>query len=212
MQEEPNEYLAISHKITVTLSTEILLDEYAVSVEDLWKEGYTIISDGSYDAVVVAQIRVREFPNRLRELMSIGWADWLDMFDGDTYQAGIRADEVMEDLDFLGVLQDGSLFLFEDLHVHPRFRGQNVGLRLIRHLLVVLNRANGDFAILFANPRNSIYGDNDETCIDNKYALARYYERAGFTVYGEDDAILMEIHMGSVDEGEFADEVSPCEE
>lgn len=196
VQEEAPDLYPTVHHIKIKLSIDGLLeDDSTIIPQKLQEQGFCVIEQDSDQWIEVASILVREFPERHRELMEMSWTDWLDAFDGDTYSVGLRADEVLEHQYCPYTLQDGSLFLFEDLHVHPRFRGQNIGLRLIRHLLVVLRRADGDLAILFANPRNSIYGDNSAR-IDNKRALAQYYERAGFTIVREDGAVLMEAHMG----------------
>jgi len=196
-KDSGEDYEPIGHTVEVVLPLEFLLETNPTLTQvELRKHGY-LVTEGSDPEICVAEIFVREFPSRWREEMGVSWADWLDAYDGDAYQAGIRADEVDDSMLYDLALLDGSLFLFDRLHVHPLFRKQGIGARLTKHLSFVLAKSTGDFAIILASPTDSIYENGDESRIPDGYSLAKYYERAGFTrVEERDGVILLEAHIG----------------
>ena len=54
-------------------------------------------------------------------------------------------------------LIDGSLFLIRQLEVHPAFRGQRIGARLLLHALLKLGRGTGDVAVGLVKPIRSMF-------------------------------------------------------
>lgn len=58
----------------------------------------------------------------------------------------------MLDDDGIFALSGGSLLLCHRLEVHPAFRGQQIGLRLLTHGLWFLHRSDADRAVLEAVP------------------------------------------------------------
>lgn len=150
---------------------------------------------------VVARLTCQEFVAADRWTLGVTWHEWLDQYDSETSLVGAAADVIHEDEDSLALVF-GSLVYLQRLEVHPRFRGQRIGLRLIGHTLLSLSRAEGDTAVMLVRPVESSF-DPDENAKPTRRAarrLVNYYRRIGFEyVYPEpfrDELVVLAARFG----------------
>jgi GNAT superfamily N-acetyltransferase len=150
--------------------------------------------------IVVARLRITEFPTEWKERIGVSWLEWLDAYDGDHLVVGERAEEKYWDDDSLLF---GSLFYIERVDVHPKFRGEKLGLDLISHSLWYLSRNGSGPIFLIARPMKSVLCEEDKEYKDT-IKLVNYYKGLGFREIKKLDsgAYLMECSLG-----EFRDQV-----
>lgn len=128
------------------------------------------------DAFVAARLEAQEYPVHM---VNYG-AGWYACLDGGG-NAGL-----WYALGRWGPRQEGSLFWLKTLGVHPRLRGQQLGLYLTAHALWELHRTSEDLAVLEVGTPVTIYGkpEDEPKRRGGLRKLARYYERLGFTSLG----------------------------
>jgi len=161
----------------------------------------------------IARLEVRECPRIVCDALADGdWLRWLDAV-GDDGRTGIAElvgeftsedNEQNEELGLEFPLLDGSLFWLRQLGVHPAFRGQRIGARLMAHAMWALHRAVGDLAVLEAHPTKTVFDAEEPTgtTVDTIARLVAYYERVGFlrSRPGQpigDRAVAMHVQFGA---------------
>jgi GNAT superfamily N-acetyltransferase len=139
--------------------------------------------------VVPARLDVLELTDRVRQEGGRSWWDWFDQAGDD--ELGEIAHTIAkhdDDGEYGLALIGGAAYYFTDLDVHPAFRGQHLGARLLAHatwLLVCecdnigLLRASPKVHGLFDPPREGT-NEPDAVPIEQHHALTRYYERVGY--------------------------------
>ncbi|WP_260870913.1 GNAT family N-acetyltransferase [Paenibacillus xylanexedens] len=155
------------------------------------------------DQIVVARLEVTEFPNEWKEEMRGSWFCWLDVLDGDYAVIGERADRIVNEDIYGEVLEYGNLYYIQRLDVHPEFRGQEVGLKLIQHTFkYMLRNANG-IVFVIAKPMKSKLSKKSDV-FRSSIRLSNYYKRCGFKRIrdGSTKSIVMEacieeLHLDS---------------
>ena len=191
----------ISHVIDVTISH----DELEIGEEEWWaKLTATFRPEGSEgeEWVRIASAQIDEFPARFSWDLNTSWFNWLDSMDADLAVVGELADELMEHDDSLALIC-GSLLYLRSVDVHPAFRGQQVGARLVAHALWSLSRSTGDVATLLAKPVRSEFREREPDCSAAAIRrLAGYYRRMGFERsrprerFRDNGAVLMHARIG----------------
>ena len=151
--------------------------------------------------LIVARLTMAQLNSRYRDLVGTSWHEWLDSIDSDLAWVGSFLDEAADDpeeyeCDLIG----GALFHIYNVGVHPAFRGQNVGLRLIAHALVITSAGLNDAATLIAAdaPNGWDQRERDQTRT-RANALARHYARLGFSAVDKSEHganILMYAPVG----------------
>jgi GNAT superfamily N-acetyltransferase len=140
-------------------------------------------SVGPYDSpeVTIGRLTVGEYPDRFRydraQRSVVSWFEWLD---ADGTELGALADKAEDDVRFNFAPGDGSLFWFVRLGVHPAFRRQHLGARLLAHALWVLPRHSEDLALMKVMPIECMFGGPPP--VRTRAAilrLTRYYQRLG---------------------------------
>lgn len=131
----------------------------------------------------LAYLEVAELPSHIVNQASF-WADACDMM-GDTLRWGIDiVDNISEGFDVWHeqALVEGALIWPRVLGVHPRARGQDLGIRLLAHALWALHRSSDDVAILEAAAISTYFDGKAkvEQTPASFRALCRYYGRLGF--------------------------------
>ncbi len=187
----------IAHSISIVLTrdeVEDTLHERGGSAEAAWQGLETFVTERTREQfangeLVVAVLRVEEFPVRIRSDLGLSWFLWLDAIDSDTAVAGTVADEIQEARDSFALL-DGSLFYIRGLSVHPAFGGQQLGARLVAHALWAMQRSTGDTTVLLAKPTENYFTAGEPACgVREIRRLVRYYERMGFVRAEPDERI-----------------------
>lgn len=190
----------ISHVIDVTISD----DELEIGEEWWAKLTATIRPEGSdgEEWVRIASAQIDEFPARFSWDLKTSWFNWLDSMDGDLAVVGELADELMEHDGSLALIC-GSLLYLRSVDVHPAFRGQQIGARLVAHALWSLSRSTGDVAALLAKPVRSEFREGEPDCSAAAIRrLAGYYRRMGFERsrprerFRDNGAVLMHARIG----------------
>jgi len=201
---------AIRIEFEVLLTREVIdngVDKASVS-RRVWKNLATLVPGGleqrfrKREQFLVAFLNVDEFP------VDWGFADdWLERLDSVDADCGSLA-PMVESLhrkakrDFWFSFTSGSLFHMRRLEVHPSFRGQQIGGRLLLHALAQVGRSIGDVAVLNAVPIRTLF----ENCPADQRAkavraLVRYYRRIGFKRWGrgsikDGDSVPMYARFG----------------
>ena len=142
------------------------------------------------DRLLVARLEVAEHREIICQTLCGGsWFEYLDAIgdDGGTLMTGIVVDlagydkPIDEDRDGMPPLIEGSLFWFRSLGLHPAFRGQNIGARLLAHALFHLHRCEFDLAVLEAFPMKTIFDSKvPPRTVAAVRKLVSYYEWVGF--------------------------------
>ena len=134
-------------------------------------------------AVIIGRLTIGEYPDYLRCDCSgrpgISWFDWLD---GEGTELGAIADRTQHQARYEFAPSQGSLFWCKRRSVHPAFRGQHLGARLLAHALWTLPRRVEDLALMEVMPMDGEFGGPPP--VRTRAAilgLARYYERLGLT-------------------------------
>ncbi|WP_260871281.1 N-acetyltransferase [Paenibacillus sp. Y412MC10] len=173
------EYQPIYHTISVVVSMEQIDMECTLTqeVENQLKEKYYL--EENEDQLVVARLEITEFPNEWKEEMGDSWFNWLDALDGDYAVIGERADRIVNEDIYGEAFEYGSLYYIQRLDVHPEFRGQEVGLKLIQHTFkYMLRNANG-MVFLIAKPMKSKLSKKSNV-FKSSSRLSNYYKKCGF--------------------------------
>ena len=192
--ETDYEYGRIEHNLRLVISWKVLSEQIPnLSIEELKQLGY-LLSGESEPVVIIAEIFVKEYPARWRQNMGICWSEWLSRFDEDSKAIGIRADEVAVNALYGNALNEGSVYILDRLDVHPKFRGQRIGMHLCRYVLEIVPKCSSDMIFLLADPIDSKYENGNSNCITDLNRLAEYYAAAGFSFVRiqPDEQILME--------------------
>lgn len=137
--------------------------------------------------VVVARLTMAQLNSRHRDVLRTSWHEWLDSIDGDLAWVGSFLDHATEEPDeYESDLIGGALFHIYNVGVHPAFRGQDVGLRLIAHALLNASTGLNDAATLIAaDAPNGWDGRGRDQTRARARALARHYARLGFSEVDE---------------------------
>jgi len=169
----------IFHFVELVSSLSLLRDEYRFdeNTEKTLQEKYLI--DSERDQLVLAKLCITEFPDAWRQEIGESWFDWLDAIDADHAVIGARADQIENEDLFDDPFLFGSLFFIYRLDVHPSFRRNKTGIKLIQHTFKYLIRDASGMAFLIAKPMKSTFTNCNEQFIDSK-RLARYYSSIGF--------------------------------
>jgi len=173
------DYQPICHTISVVVSMESIELECKLTDEGEKHIKTRYHFDDQEDQIVIARLEITEFPNEWKVEMDTSWFYWLDALDGDHAVIGNRADEIVHDDLYENAFQGGSLYYLERLDVHPDFRGNKLGLKLIQHTFkYMLRNANG-IVLLIAKPMKSALSKDTGT-FKNSSRLSNYYKRCGF--------------------------------
>lgn len=140
--------------------------------------------------LIIARLRVIEFPAAHRYDVGERWVVVLSDFDVEGSEIAVMVEELYE-ADDNTCLLDGGLFFMVRLDVHPAFRGQQIGARLIGSALWQLHRSGGDVAALLAKPVACDFGGEQKPPVTVRAIrrLVRYYERMGFKAWDSGDPI-----------------------
>ncbi|MDB4893579.1 MAG: hypothetical protein JWL61_5434 [Gemmatimonadetes bacterium] len=154
-------------------------DAYPVKASDSRDEGFR----DNADEIWLAHLSIAEIPSHIVEQTS-SWADTCDML-GDTLRWGMDIVESIADnvgRPYGQALVEGALLWPQRLGVHPRARGQDIGIKLLAHALWALHRSRSDVAILEAAATTTYFDQVEkiEQTPESFRALCRYYGRLGF--------------------------------
>jgi ribosomal protein S18 acetylase RimI-like enzyme len=150
--------------------------------------GYALGSWRGDRELLVADVSVDEVPARLVAEAVGSWPQYLE----DVYAAPeltdviVRSMEVDDGRTLRHPLRDGgSLLSLSQLQVHPKLRGQALGLRLVAHAMWELVRHPGDLAVLQAHPTETIFDAWEErqrhrVKAEDVQRVVDYFERLGF--------------------------------
>lgn len=131
--------------------------------------------------VIVATTEIQQFPSRFQEGDDTVWSEWLDSIDSDLSWVGCIADRIRDRSENGELLSGGHLFYISKLNVHPRFRGQKIGLRLLAHALLAVSHSTHDVTILIATDLPGLWDPRPrEQTRKRAQSLARYYQQLGF--------------------------------
>lgn len=137
----------------------------------------------SEEEIRIAYLTIGELPVH----MAAPGDDWWEILDalGDTLRDVSEIIEALRNDDARGVgsgaLLSGALIWPRLLGVHPRARGQRIGLQLLAHGLWALHRSTCDLAVLEAAAvRTEFDADEPEQSPESFRALCRHYARLGF--------------------------------
>lgn len=187
----------IFHTLKLVVSLDLIKEEYEYIEEELL-EKYWI--DKERNLLIIAKLRMTEFPNTWREIMGDSWSYWLDAVDGDHHVIGCRADEIIERELYDEPFDNGSLFYIQDLDVHESFKGEDLDVQLLRYTFQsFLHNATGMIFVIpqkvdKGNPRNDI---NSSIKIIKDAEMIKQYEKCGFvrTFNSEIQDMIMEIEV-----------------
>lgn len=170
------EMSVISHRVRIVCSLELFYDEYEVTaeIEKQLHQKYKI--DSSLNMIEIAELEITEFPNEWKDRMKFAWGYWLDALDGDHAVIGTRADEIEERNLYDNPLELGDLFYIRTLLVHPRFRGNKLGIRLIQYTFNYLIRDRIGMVFVIAQEPYSEERKRNRRPLE----LVKYYESIGF--------------------------------
>jgi GNAT superfamily N-acetyltransferase len=138
-------------------------------------------------AILAGRLEVYEWMELQRSKQRASWYDLLD-FDHDSASLAEFVSDIVEDTrgDYDMALVEGSLYLIKDLQVHPPFRGQCLGLRLMAHAIQALNRSGSDVFVCQAMPMPSMFEAqpaNPGRDRESVKRLAAYYRQLGFRTW-----------------------------
>jgi GNAT superfamily N-acetyltransferase len=177
------------HTLEVRLRRDDFDSDEAPNDLPLWSAiaelpGMEVVNDDTYccAAAVVARLSIRQYPDHLREALGLTWEEWLEEMEEDV--AGALADAITES--HPDSLWGGTLYHFRDLQVHPEFRGQHLGARLLAHALWMLLSGPRDLAVMYAMPMPDRFqrdGTEPPRDPDAVKRLTRYYRRLGLHVW-----------------------------
>lgn len=141
--------------------------------------GRRILPESGERALVVGWLEVVEVSSHVRETMCTSWFEAFDQFGSNV---GEIAETIYNDQEgtYGCSLFGGSFFWFRQMHVHPLFRGRDIGAKLLSHALWLLVK-DESVAGLEIGPLKSAYDDVEPERSDELVdGLARYYARCGF--------------------------------
>jgi len=212
---ESYEYGRFQHRVEAVILRECIEERGRKGVENAptWKE---LVSLGSPETqpylsdedpgFVVARLEIEEHPRITKHRLRSTWGAWLRAVDstsaliGDVLDRMEGEDAGNEATDRL----DGSLFHIRTVAVHPAFRGQAIGRRLIAHTLWTMHRGYGDVAMILLfpgfNPLDPSASQPDQSASAVR-KLCRYYQKLGFrrSVAGRalgHEAVPMHVFFG----------------
>lgn len=180
---EPNfepDLSMITHRIRIIASLDLFIEEYNVTeeIKDQLKQQYKLNEEEN--SIEIAKVTITEFPNEWKEHMEVTWFYWLDALDGDHAVIGSRADEILDRELYEDPFDLGSLFYVQSLKVHPLFRGNKLGIKLIEYAFKYLIRtSNGMIFVIAEEPITSVF--KEQSSANKSTGLVRYYEKSGFT-------------------------------
>ncbi|MFF2484608.1 GNAT family N-acetyltransferase [Paenibacillus sp. NPDC058071] len=192
-----NEYSPISHSVKIVYPFESIELDYPLTedIENQIKAKYHVEDD----QIIIARLEITEFPDEWKEEMETSWFEWLDALDGDHAIVGARADQIVNDDIYEEDFDFGSLYYIQRLDVHPNFRGEGIGIKLINHSFKYLLRNAQGIVFLIAKPMQSRLS---KTQIDfnSSSRLSKYYRRCGFKRVSKErsKSILMEAQVHKI--------------
>lgn len=130
--------------------------------------------------LVVAECVVYIYPEWLRNQMRANWAYWLDATSDIAADIGVAIERLeRRRTQSLGLWN--RLIMIDRIAVHPAFRGQWVGARLLAHAILDRFSGMGDVVAFGAYPmHNPFDGATPLLSEGSVRSLVRYYQRLGF--------------------------------
>lgn len=145
------------------------------------------------ERLVVAQLEIEEYPAHFYERQ-----DWRYITDVDSEgdELGNMLDELIdEDRDYTDgfSLNEGAFLWPRTLAVHPKLRGQGLGVRLLAHGLWALHRSVGDVAGFAVGRIQSCFDTKRWTWNGRggKSRMFRYYGQIGFRRWKRTDLVYL---------------------
>ncbi len=124
--------------------------------------------------VIVGELSVTVFNDRVRAASGESWFTAVDRLDSGVAELVAAIDDDPE----VGI--PGSVFVFEELDVHPAFRGQRLGARLMASATFLL-LDDYDTAVLEAYPKIGAFDkERSPETQETVDQLVTYYARLGF--------------------------------
>ncbi|MEN8374926.1 MAG: hypothetical protein ABFS34_05700 [Gemmatimonadota bacterium] len=131
--------------------------------------------------LAVAACVVYVYPDWLRDSIRANWWYMLDATSSVGAQIGYAIDRLRKRRGLGGLGLWNRLIVVDRIAVHPTFRHQWVGARLLAHAILDRFSGMGDVAALAAYPMHNPFDDatplRSEGAVRN---LVRYYQRLGF--------------------------------
>ncbi|MDQ0170510.1 GNAT family N-acetyltransferase [Paenibacillus tundrae] len=149
--------------------------------------------------IIIASLDITEFPDEWRLEMGMSWFYWLDALDGDHAIVGERANQIVEEDIYEDHFDYGSLYYIQRVDVHPNFRGEKIGIKLINHAFKYLLRNANGIVFLFAKPMQSTLS-KAQSKFNSSSRLSNYYKHCGFKRASKErsKAILMEVPVHEI--------------
>ncbi|MFE6795361.1 GNAT family N-acetyltransferase [Paenibacillus chitinolyticus] len=192
-----NECTPISHSVKIIYPLDFIELDCPLTdeIENQIKAKYHVEDD----QIIIASLDVTEFPGEWKEEMETSWYNWLDALDGDHAIVGARADQIVDEDIYEEVFDFGSLYYIQRLDVHPNFRGEEIGIKLINHTFKYLLRNAQGIVFLIATPMQSRLSKN-QIDFNSSSRLSKYYRRCGFKRISKDrsKSILMEVQVHKI--------------
>ncbi|SEB10615.1 GNAT family N-acetyltransferase [Paenibacillus sp. 276b] len=189
-----DEYTPIYHSIKLVYPLDLIESEYSLTeeVEKQIKAKYYVEDN----QIIIASLDITEFPDDWKEEMETSWFNWLDVLDGDHAIIGARADQIVDEDVYDEHFDFGSLYYIRRLDVHPNFRGEEIGRKLINHTFKYLLRNAQGIVFLIAKPMQSKLSES-QLDFNSSSRLSRYYNRCGFKRVTKErsESILMEVQV-----------------
>lgn len=189
-----DEYTPIHHSIKLVYSLDLIELEYPLTeeIENQIKAKYYVEDN----QIIIASLDINEFPDDWKEEMGTSWFNWLDVLDGDHAIIGARADQIVDEDVYDEHFDFGSLYYIQRLDVHPNFRGEEIGIKLINHTFNYLLRNAQGIVFLIAKPMKSKLSES-QLDFNSSSRLSRYYKRCGFKRVTKErsKSILMEVQV-----------------
>ncbi|MBW7475690.1 GNAT family N-acetyltransferase [Paenibacillus oenotherae] len=151
------------------------------------------------DQIIIARLEITEFPDEWKEEMETSWHNWLDALDGDHAIVGARADQIVDEDIYEEDFYYGSLYYIWRLDVHPNFRGEEIGIKLINYTFKHLLRNAQGIVFLIAKPMQSRLSKT-QINFNSSSRLSKYYRRCGFKRVSKErsKSILMEVQVHEI--------------
>ncbi|AWP28109.1 GNAT family N-acetyltransferase [Paenibacillus sp. Cedars] len=192
-----DEYTPIYHSIKLVYPLDLIELEYSLTeeIENQIKAKYYVEDN----QIIIASLNITEFPDDWKEEMETSWFNWLDVLDGDHAIIGARADQIVDEDVYNEHFHFGSLYYIQRLDVHPNFRGEEIGIKLINHTFKYLLRNAQGIVFLIAKPMQSKLSES-QLDFNSSSGLSRYYKRCGFKRVTKErsKSILMEVQVNKM--------------
>lgn len=131
--------------------------------------------------VVIAKLLISEYPKEWKERLKLSWSVWLEALDAEHAAIGSRADEIVNNNPKEDPFGKGSLFYIQHLTVHPAFRGEKIGVKLLSYTFKNIMRTKYGMAFIIAHPTVA-EGTSPKNYKGIKRKLINYYKSIGFSI------------------------------